>query len=338
MTMPGSPPRRLGFWIRWVALLDEREPGTTLALFRIACGVCILYSIGSVAWNGMVPVVWLNPADGGFEYVGTGPRLFKLLGGVKPATVWPVVTITLAAGMLLVLGLGSRVTAFVALQGIIGLTGINGDAGGAYDWLLTNALWLVVLARSTATLSLDCRLRTGRWCSGETIPAWPRYVAIYQVVLMYWSTGMHKVSGAWTPAGDFSALYYILQEPTWTRWNMEGLAWVYPLTQLGTATAWIWEITTPLLLLVLWYRRTSDRPGCLLRLCNRLPLRGLWVAIGVAVHLGIWVFMDVGARLSLTALSFYLCLVRPEEWRIAGPARHTIAGNPVLATSGDETS
>jgi hypothetical protein len=273
-------------------------------------------------------VVWLNPADGGFEYVGSGSWLFRLLGGIRPGTVWPVAVATLAAGLCLVLGFGGRVTAFLTLQGSMALTNVNGDAGGAYDWLLSNALWLVVLARSTAALSVDCRLRTGRWTSDDPVPAWPRYLATYQLVLMYWSTGMHKVSGAWTPAGGFAALYYILQEPTWGRWDLSWLAWVYPLTQVATATAWVWEVTAPVLLVVLWYRRTRRRSGRLRAFCNRLPLRGLWVAVGLTVHLGIWIFMDVGP-FSAIALAYYVCLFQPEELRDAGArARALLYGGP----------
>jgi hypothetical protein len=312
---PAAP--RRGPWGRWVALLAEREDGTSLALFRIACGACILYAVGSVVVYGMVPVIWLGPADGGYGPVGAGPRLFQWFGGVTPTTVWAVVGATLLAGLLLMLGAGGRLTALLALQGYMAVTGINGNTLGAYDWLLTNALWLLVLARSTATLSLDCRLRTGRWRSSELVSAWPRYLAIYQIVLVYWSTGMHKLSRSWVPGGGFSALYYILQEPTWQRRDMTWLAHVYPLTQVATATTWVWEITAPLLLLVLWYRRTRERPGRLRALCNRLPLRGLWVATGVAMHLGILLTMDVGP-FSLVALSYYACLFHPDEWRRLG--------------------
>src|SRR5262249_6669529 len=59
-----APPRR-GPWGRWVALLAQREAGTSLALFRIACGGSLLCSVGSVVLHGMVPVIWLSPDDGG---------------------------------------------------------------------------------------------------------------------------------------------------------------------------------------------------------------------------------------------------------------------------------
>jgi hypothetical protein len=301
-------------WSRWATLLDQRENGTSLALFRAACGLSLLYSIGSIVLHGMVPVIWLGPSHGGLLPVGDGPWLFHWLGGLTPTTLWIVVSATLLAGLLLVLGGGGRVTALVSLLGYQALTGINSETVGAYDWLLTNALWLVFLSRSTATLSLDCRLRTGRWQSAKPVPAWPRYLAIYQIVLVYWSTGMHKLSRSWLPGGAFSALYYILQEPTWQRGDMTWLARVYPLTQIATALTWIWEISAPLLLLILWYRRTPQRPGRLRALCNRLPLRGLWVTTGLLMHLGILIFMDVGP-FSLVALSYYVCLFHP-AWHV----------------------
>ena len=308
---------RRWFWVRWAAFFNERQDGTTLALLRIALGISLLYSIGSVVLHGMVPVIWLGPHDGGYTSPGQGPWLFHWIGGLTPTTLWAVVVATLLGGLLLVLGLGGRLAALVALLGYQNLIGSNGETLGAYDWLLTNALWLVFLSRSTATLSLDCRLRTGRWTSTEAVPAWPRYLAVYQIVLVYWSTGIHKLSRSWVPGGGFSAIYYILQEPTWQRWDMTWLAPYYPLTQIATAVTWIWEISAPLLLLVLWYRHTADRPGRLRALCNRLPLRGLWVAAGVAMHGGIMLFMDVGP-FSAVSLSYYVCLFHPAEWRSFG--------------------
>ncbi len=140
-------------------------------------------------------------------------------------------------------------------------------------------------------------------------------MAIYQLVLIYWSTGLHKVSASWTPVGGYSALYYTLQQPTWQRWDMDWLAWVYPLTQAATALTWFWEITSPLLLLALWYRATPERPGRLRAVFNRLNYRRLFVVFGVCLHLMIFALMDVGPFTWVT-LAFYVCLYGPDEWRV----------------------
>lgn len=330
-TPPSTAPGR---WAAWVALLDTREPATSLALFRLACGLVICGAVGSVLAHGLVPVLWLDAADGGHLETVNRPWLFELLGGVTPRSVWAMTLTALAAGALLALGLGGRVTAFVALQSYLAVTDLNGLASGGDDRLLVNALWLLVLARATATLSLDCRLRIGRWASDEAVPAWPRYLLIVQLVIVYAAAGWQKISEDWLPGGEMSALYYILQIPSWQRYGMAWLARYYPLTQLATAVTWFFEAGAPLLLLALWYRRTAERPGWLRALFNRLRYRDVFVAVGVSLHVGIMLLMNV-EPFSWVALSYYLCLFRPEEWRalarrlgLAGGGAEAAAARP----------
>jgi hypothetical protein len=308
-------------WVRWVRFLDQREAGTTLALWRIACGLCVVGAVGAVVLAGTLPTFWLDTPDGGYTTPAT-PWLFRWLGGVSRTTVHSVVAATIIGGLLTTVGLGGRLPIFVSLQGFLALVSLNGNATGSHDFVISNGLWLLVLSRSTATLSLDCRLRTGHWTSDKPVPAWPRYLAIFQLVLMYWTTGLQKLSATWTPVGGFSALYYILQQPNWQRWDMTWVAWVYPLTQVATAISWLWEITAPLLLLAFWYRATADRPGWLRRLFNRVNFRRLFVVIGVMIHLGILLFLEVGP-FSWITLSFYLCLYHPDEWKRAANRSHS---------------
>jgi hypothetical protein len=306
-------------WSRWVRFLDRREPGTTLALWRIAVGSCLFGTVAAVALAGVVPALWLGPADGGY----TEPQanwLFRLLGGATRANVWVVVGVTLAAALLTTVGLGGRWPLLLALQGFIALFRLNPAATGAHDAVITNSLWLLFLSRSTVTLSLDCRLRTGRWTCDVPVPAWPRYLAVFQLVLIYFTSGVQKLSATWTPVGGYSALYYILQQPTWQRGDMSRAAWVYPLTQLGTAISWLWEVASPLLLLAYWYRATPERPGRLRRLFNRFNFRRGFVLIGLAVHLGILAFLEVGP-FSWIMVSLYICLYHPDEWRAASGGR-----------------
>jgi hypothetical protein len=272
-------------------LLAQREPGTAIALFRISIGACILWLVGSIAANGLVPVVWLNPEHGGWRDVRT-PWLVDWLGGVNPNTVWALVGVALVSGFFLMIGLFGRIAAFVALQSVMALTHI--DRPGFDDLLLCNLLWLLVLARNSATLSVDCRWKTGSWRSSEPIPAWPRFLVLFQLVVLYCASGLQKASIYWTPADGFSALYYILESPRWARFEKPWLADVYPLMQFATAVTWIWEVTAPLLLIV-----------------RRRWFRNAFVAIGLAVHLGIFLFMDLGP-FSFIVLSCYWCLFRFE--------------------------
>lgn len=300
-------------WTRWVAFIGKQESGECLALFRIFSGLALVVSIGVPALLGLVDAFWVDAEYGGMRPLRPG-WLVRGLGGATPGVAWAVVSATLTAGLGLILGIGGRATALVAGQGLIALSSLNPHTRSSYDGLLINSLWLLVLADSTATWSLSCRRKTGQWRSDQLVAAWPRYLIVVQLGVLYWFTGLHKVSIYWTPAGGFSALYYILQQPSWHYGSMHWLAWVFPLTQIGTATAWLFELTWPLAWLALYFRLHPERPGRVRRLFNRFRVRTVYAVVGLTMHAGIAVLMDVGPFTFVT-LAYYPCLFRPEEVR-----------------------
>ncbi|MCB9744656.1 MAG: hypothetical protein H6741_08570 [Alphaproteobacteria bacterium] len=302
-------------WARWIQAVTAKEEASTLAMLRIALGLCALGTVLTVVSHGLVEAIWLPAELGGYRD-RMHPGFFFEHVPLNTGTLWATLAASLLSSALLAAGLGGRVMAFITLQTTMAVTDINGHTGGSYDELLTCGLWLLVLADSTRTLSLDCRLRTGRWTDDTPVYAFPRWLMLYQLLLAYGSTGSQKVSAYWTPVGGYSALYYILQQPSWHRFDMSWLAPLYPLTQLATLTTWLFEITAPLMLLVMWYRATPERPGRLRRWSNRLRLRRLFMAFGVSLHLGVFALMEVGP-FSWITLSFYLAFIDPEEWRAA---------------------
>jgi hypothetical protein len=113
---------------------------------------------------------------------------------------------------------------------------------------------------------------------------------------------------------------------------MDFTAWVYPLTQVATAITWHWETGAWVMLLVYYYRYTRDRPGRLRALSNRWDLRLPFAGIGISLHVGILLTMNVGP-FSWVSMSYYLCLFRPEEVSrvgsaIAGRARRLVGREP----------
>ena len=306
-------------WAAWLAILGRREGGGALAVFRIILGVSLIYNLVPTITAGLVDVLWLDVHDGGYRSLGdTGSWLVKLAGGPSPELVWSLVIGTLISAVALMVGVGGRIggrlVALVALQGMFALSMINSHAKGSYDALLCNGLWLLVLGDGTATLSLDAWRRAGSWRSSLEIAAWPRYLVITQLCTLYASTGMQKISAFWMPMGDFTALYYILLQPTWHRWEMYWLAWVFPLTQLVTALTWIWEVSFPLVGLYLYLRQKPGKGGRLRRLVTRWDLRTPYVIFGVSMHLMIFILMEVGP-FSFISIAFYPCLYRPDELR-----------------------
>jgi hypothetical protein len=305
-------------WRRWVELTRRQEDGLSFALFRVLIGLCLIATVGTVIVHGLVPIIWIDRDYGGYRTLGDRSWLITLLGGPRPEAVWGVIAVALLSGLALTVGLGGRFTALVASQSWLALSVLNGHCGGSYDELLSNALWLLVLGPCAHTLSLDARIRTGRWLRTEPIGSWARYLVVFQLVVVYCSTGSQKLSAYWTPVGGFSALYYILQQPSWQRTDMSFLAHVYPLTQLATAATWLWELTSPLLLVSMWLRADPERGGRVRRFLARFDYRIPFCVVGLAMHMGIEVVMNVGP-FSFIALSYYVAIWRPGEiaaaWR-----------------------
>ena len=299
-------------WQSLVAFTSRTEPATPLALLRIGAGLGVLLTFVPMLVHDLTSMMMFDAAYGGYRPLHTKFWLTTALGGPTASVMTGLLGTSLLGAVLMMLGLGGRLTALVTLQTTMACTGVNGHAGGSHDDLLTNALFLVLLAPSTATLSLDCRLRTGRWTSTLPVAAWVRPLVLFQIVLCYWSTGVQKVSAHWTPGGDFSALYYILQQPGWHRMDMTWLGAIFPLTQLSTAMTWFWEVSNPLWLVAVWYAMTPKRPGRLRRWSNRLHIREVYAGIGVAMHILILVFMEVGP-FSAISLAFYPCFWHHDE-------------------------
>lgn len=301
---------------RWAALVDltsRREDGVSLACFRVLVAAVVAYSLLSIASAGLVEALWVDRSYGGMA-VARQNHLLRWLGGATPQNIWLLFGVSLAATLTLGLGLYGRASALVLAQSYAALSLTNGLASGGYDLLITNALWLLVLGDATATHSIDCRRRLHTWTSEAKVLAWPRYAMIWQLVMLYGFTGLQKVGAAWTPGGGYTALYYVMHDPTWMRFDGSFVTGWLPLSQFATALSWHWEHSAFLLPLVYYFRNTADRSGRLRAVFNRFDLRKPWALIGVSMHIGILLMMNVGP-FSLISLAYYVALFRPEETR-----------------------
>lgn len=299
-------------WARWLAFLDEKDGPLPLALARVAFGVVAFATVASPILRGVFEGLYLPPQHGGMVALGRGTWLVAALGGPTPGVVWTLAVASLVSSALLVVGLGGRVVAFLALQSFMGLVGLNGTASCSHTILITNALWLLVLGDSTATLSLDRRLKSGSWWSDAPVAAWPRRLMILQIVFVYFMAGAHKVSGHWLPFGDLGAVYYILRAPQWSTVTDPALVVaLYPLTQVATLATWVFEWTSPLLLVWALLRRSS-RGGRLARFARRVDARVPFALVGLGMHLGIEATMNVGP-FSFASMAYYLALWRHDE-------------------------
>jgi hypothetical protein len=324
-------------WQSWRRLLARRERATTLALFRILVSAVLIGSLLSAAFAGVVEVIWMDASRGGMLVLGSGNWLVALLGGPTPTVVWSLFGVALAGAICSLIGFGGRWLLLLTLQAFIGLRSLNSSASGGYDSMICIALWLLFLSECHASLSLDAWRKHETVFSEQLVPAWPRYLLILQLVVIYTATGLQKVSLTWTPMGGYTALYYVLHDPTWLRFDAEARWLPVPLLRLATALSWHWEQLTILLLPVFYFRATRGRPGKLRAAFNRLDLRLIWASVGVALHLGILALLDVGP-FSFISLAYYVNLFTPAEVeRVARlqrrPKREALRASPPATAS-----
>ncbi|MFT5684627.1 MAG: hypothetical protein ACI8RZ_005571 [Myxococcota bacterium] len=299
----------ISLWLRWVRFWSTVEAPQTMAVVRIVVGLIIAVDFALMLSAGIIDPLYVPIAEGGFAPGSGGPWL-ALLGGPSTATAYGLTITAMVSAGLLCVGLGGRLTAFVLLQVLITFHGLPIDIGGGYDRLILNMVFLLMLSRSTATLSIDCRLRTGSWHSTAPIMAFPRYLMVAQLVVMYVMTGLHKTGPSWE--SPYPAVYRALLRPTYARWEASWMGDLYPLTQLGTWAAWWWEVS--FVVLGLWFvaRRGVLGTGAH-ALAKRIDLRIPYLGIGLLMHMTLWVMMNIGPFSAIT-LSYYLAFIEPEEW------------------------
>lgn len=295
-------------WRRLLRHTAERESGLAMAAVRIAMAlatlILLLPFVCTEAGHQLVRFSFVDIGDGGYRHL-RGSDLLHVLGGPTWDTVFPLLVIATVAAVLMLLGLFGRLPVIVCAVCTRLVFGINSDVSGGGDALMGNAFFILAFADSTARWSLDAFFRK-RGLAGqadslteaspdtETIAAWPRKLMVALLVIVYTTTGLQKlVSTAWTPLDGASALYQILQSPQWARFPEfvpeHGGLLVWPLAFMSLVTI-VWEVG---FCAVLWGPR----------------LRALVAVVGVGIHIGILVTMEVGV-FSWMSLALY-----PALWR-----------------------
>jgi hypothetical protein len=89
-----------------------------------------------------------------------------------------------------------------------------------------------------------------------------------------------------------------------------------PVLAVMTAITWHWEVSAPVLLVWYWARRRSSRAGeaasRALRGIARYDWRKLFLVVGVGLHVGILLTLDVGP-FSLVSMAYYVCFLTPDD-------------------------
>jgi len=298
---------------RWVAFWDRREAPHTLALVRILVGVALLADLGQAAIFDVIPLVWAPPpAGGGYGQVAEpAPLVVRLLGAsaTTGTLVWALAVVSCA---LFTLGVLYRVTSWVLVFAMVELAGCQ-PVGDSIDTLLRIVLPVLAASGAGAVWSFDAwyRRRRGKPAQ-ETVPAWPRYLLVVQLLWLYISAGYQRDAKSWGPRGGFSAIGNVLGDPHFARFEPGSFAALYPLTCAGTLLTMVFELTAPLYLLWLWLELHPERGGRCGHAVRRARIRWLWLATGVSLHSGIALGMKIGL-FPFGILALYPAFVRPPE-------------------------
>ncbi len=300
-------------WNRIAEALGREEDGTSLALFRIGVGLTVFGELILTWLRGASTALWHAGPAGGIRASLAGHHwVWAWLDPNRAAHVDAVFWATTAAAALVAAGLGTRIAAPVALFGLQALFDLSAGSGGGHDRMFTISLFVLTFARSEVTLSLASRLRTGAWVGAAPATVWPRVLLGWNLALIYVSAGVVKLAAEWLPSGDFRAVYNVLLTAHWARADWAWLVGpLFPLTQVGTALTVLWESTWFAVPLWLVARRGSGRWA---RRVARLPVRAVYLGIGVVLHGLLWAMANLGPFSPIT-LTWYAILFAPEEWK-----------------------
>lgn len=307
-------------WERWEVFWDEREPPWSLALVRFLLGLCFVYDFGHLGWLGLVQPMFAVAEAGGLSdaLMREHPAfLYRALPGTM-TTAWLHYGVLLGGSILLTIGLFTRTSAVVLLLAWSEFASVMPHADRGIDTLSRLALMILALSPAGKVLSVDALIRTGSpWGDGADEPSWARKLIIGQLVLMYFDAAISKTGITWWPMGHFAALYFALQDPAVAAYDYSGFIRTIPafvVTAIGTASTMVYQMTYPLVLVLLWWRRHPERAGRLGRALVAWRVELLWIGVGFVFHILLGISMNLGI-FPWAMLSLYPAFVTPEGWR-----------------------
>jgi hypothetical protein len=252
-----------------------------------------------------------------FGWYGQVPHWhWSILWGVEDSQVLRLAVLFWAgSALLLTIGLWTRISAVVTWVLSTSFASLNCSIDNAGDEIRGIVLFYLMLSPCGAAWSLDSwwqRFR-GRREGPVNISPWPLRLLFVQMMWIYFSNGLFKLSGDRWRSGE--SLYYVLADLTLARWSYAQIPAPYLVTRILSWAVLIWEAGFPLWVALPWTRKAA-------------------LFFGVAFHLGIALTMELGFFVPYT-LALYLPLLPWERWadRLSKRQSALARGAPPLAVS-----
>ena len=300
LTDPGTVAGRTAWAEFWLGSVDPH----IYAALRVLLG-----SLGLITLVGLGDVSTYWTCDG--MVMSSGGSLCQAardagLGWLPGALL---LAVTAASFLAMVVGfqtLYAVSAAFVCLMMIVYWNPL--PLSGAQQ-VLRAILFCLIWADSGSVFSLDARMaRRGESATENAtvppVPVWPLRLFQIQIAVIYFVTGLWKLANVtWR---DGTAIHYVIENNQFARVPIEAfpIEWLLTLATYGTM---FWELGFAFMLLHPWTRRLA-------------------LAIGVAVHVGMWATLELGS-FSAVMLASYVAFADPERvrrWmtRLSGADEH----------------
>jgi len=228
-----------------------------------------------------------------------------------PRAVFLLYLIEMLAALCMLLGVYPKLMTVIAVLLQFSFHERNPLSLGGGDTVLRTVGFLLILAPTGRAFSLE-RLEEQwkSWCKTKrllpslTMPSWPQTLILWQLIVIYVTSGWDKLLGDMWIQG--TAVSSALHHPHFARYPM----WVMDI--VGTASPVI-SIATILFEFMWLLLLFPQRALALLGLTHGVLKRSLFL-MGVLFHGGIFVFMDVGS-FSPAILSAYLGILDDADFK-----------------------
>jgi hypothetical protein len=289
------------WWKRhWFA----EAPPHVFALYRICVGLAgCLTMLGLLDVPMLLSIDGIAPTPGG----GLGIRAALQSAGLGTTAGWVLWAANTVGYVMVLIGLQTALASFIAFAAsalILWWNPLPFSAGQHLQHMLT---FYLLFCESGLVWSVDAWLGTRRGRSFSTLlqPIWPLRLLQYQVCLMYLAASLWKITDpTWR---DGTALHYILNYNMFQRVPGDVPPSLEPLLAGLTYVTVAWEfLFTPAML----NRRT----------------RNAFLLIGVGLHIGMWVLIDIGP-FTPTVLAAYAAFLDPETVHRLAERRLTVGAS-----------
>ncbi len=221
----------------------------------------------------------------------------------RPGAVRLVFGITAASALMFTLGWRTRIASVALYAGMLCIHHANIQTTSGADVLLMIFCFLMMLSPSGAAYSLDARRRARRLGGpySALIAPWPQRLIAIQISVVYLVTALLKAKGASWSEG--TALHFILNNGEARRWTLGLTAYPSLLNAMTFGTV-VLEFALPFLL---WVR--AARPAM--------------ITMGVMLHAGIWLTVNIPIFGELMMASYLVYFTAGEWSAITGWLRRT---------------